>query len=113
MRDEEVKKLQNEATAEKKVTFTQDNNKRRGPSHGSGNWTGRNDNNGTMMSTPRSFTRGNFRPSNQNPNNFRQNRTPERMDYANTNKDRYHDYRGRPQYQSDQNRSSNWGSNNS
>ena len=112
MRDEEIKKLQNEATAEKKVTFTQDYNKRRGPSHGSGNWTGQNDNNGTMMLTQRSFTRGNFRPSNQNFNNFRQNRTPERGDYANTNKDRYNDNRGRPQYQSDQNRSSNWGSNN-
>ena len=37
MRDEEIKKLQNEATAEKKVTFSQDYNKRRGPSHGSGN----------------------------------------------------------------------------
>ena len=33
IRDEEVKKLQNEATAEKKVTFTHDYNKRRGPSH--------------------------------------------------------------------------------
>ena len=65
-----------------------------------------------MMSTQRSFTRGNFRPSNQNLNNFRQNRTPEQGDYAKTNKDRYNDYRGRPQYQSDQNRSSNWGSNN-
>ena len=112
MRDEEIKKLQNEATAEKKVTFTQDYNKRRGPSHGSGNWTGQNDNNGTMMSTQRSFTRGNFRPSNQNFNNFRQNRTPERGDYANTNNDRYNDNRGRPQYQSDPNRSSNWGRNN-
>ena len=71
MRDEENKKLQNEATAEKKVTFTQDNNKRRGPSHGSGNWTSPNDGNGAMMSTPRSFTSGKFRPSNQNPNNFR------------------------------------------
>ena len=64
IRDDEIKKLQNEATAEKKVTFTQDY-KRRGPSHGSGNWTGRNDNNGTMMSTSRSFTRGNFRPKNR------------------------------------------------
>ena len=60
MRDEEIKKLQKEATAEKKVTFTQDYNKRRGASHGSGNWTSRNDGNGAMMSTPRSFTRGNF-----------------------------------------------------
>ena len=72
MRDEEIKKLQNEATAAKKVTFTQDYNKRRGPYHGSGNWTSRNDGNGAMMSTPRSFTRGTFRPSNQDPNNFRQ-----------------------------------------
>ena len=78
MREEEIKKLQNEATAEKKVTFTQVYNKRRGPSHRSGNWTSRNDGNGAMMPTPRSFTRGNFRPSNQNPNNFRQNRPFER-----------------------------------
>ena len=52
IRDEEIKKLQNEATAEKKATFTQDYNKRRGPSHGSGNWASRQDSNGTMMSTP-------------------------------------------------------------
>ena len=112
MRDEEIKKLQNEATAEKKVTFTQDYDKRRGPSDGSGNWIAPNDSHGAMMSTPRSFTRRNFRPSNQNSNNLRQNRAPERGDYANTNRDRYNDYRGRPQYQSDQIRSSNWGSNN-
>ena len=87
MRDEEMTKLQKEATAEKKVTFTQDYNKRRGPSHGSGNWTSRNDGNGAMMSTPRSFTRGIFRPSNQNPNNFRQNRSSERGDYTDNNKD--------------------------
>ena len=35
MRDEEVKRVQNEMSAEKKVTFTHDYNKRRGPSHGS------------------------------------------------------------------------------
>ena len=39
IRDEEFKKFQNEATAEKKVTFTQDYNTGRWPSHGSGNWT--------------------------------------------------------------------------
>ena len=70
--DEEIKKLQNEATAEKKVTFTQDYNKKRGPSHRSGNWTRRNDDNGAMMPTPRSFTRANVRLSNPNSNNFRQ-----------------------------------------
>ena len=112
MRDEEIRKLQNEVTAEKKVTFTQDYNKRRGPSHGSGNWAGRNDNIGAMISTPRSFNRGNFRPSNQSPNNFRQNRPSEQGDYPNNNNDRYNDYRARSPYQSDQGQSRNWGSNN-
>ena len=36
IRDEEIKRIENERTAEKKVTFTQDYNKKRGPSHGSG-----------------------------------------------------------------------------
>ena len=111
IRDEEIKKLQNKVTAEKKVTFTQDYNKRRGPSHGSGNWTGRNDDNGAMMSTPRSFTRRNFRPNNQNPNNSRQNRPSERGDYTNNNNKRYNDYRARSPYQSDQDKSRSWGSN--
>ena len=83
LRDEEVKKLQNEATAEKKVTFTHDNNMRRGPSHGSGNWTRRNDDNGAMISTPRLFSRGNFRSSNHNSHNFRQNGLFEPGDYPN------------------------------
>ena len=112
IRDEEVQKLQNEATAEKKVTFTQDYNERRGPSHGSGNWAGRNDNNGAVMSTPRSFTRGNFRPNSQNPNTFRQSRPFERRDYPNNNNDRYNDYRARSQYQLEQDQPRNWGSNN-
>ena len=112
IRDEELKKLQNEATAEKEVTFTQDYNKRRGPSHGSGNWTGRHDDNGAMMSTPQSSTTGYFRPSNQNPNNFRQNRPLGRGDYTNYNNDRYNDCRARSQYQSEQDQSRNWGSNN-
>ena len=93
IRDEEIKRLQNEATAEKKVTFTQDYNKKRGPFHGSGNWTRRNDDNGAMMSTPRPFNRGSFRPNNQNSNNLRQNRLFERRDYPNNNNNRYNDYR--------------------
>ena len=112
IRDEGIKKLQNEATAEKKVTFTQDYNKRGGPSHGSGNWIGRNDNNGTMMSTPRSFTRRNFRPSHQNPNNFRQHRSSERRDYTDNNNNRYNDYRARSPYQSNQDKSRKWGNHN-
>ena len=112
MRDEEVKKLQNETTAEKKVTFTHDYNKIRGPSHGPGNWTRRNDHNGAMMSTPRSFTGGNFRPGNQNFNNFRENRPFERRDYPNNNKIRCNEFRANSPYCSDQDQSRNWGSNN-
>ena len=111
MRDEEVKKLQKKATAEKKVTFTQDYNKRRGPSHGSGNWTGRNDDNEAMMPTPRPFNRGSFRPNNQNSSNFRQNRPFERRDYPKNNNNRYNDYRANSPYQSDQDQSRNLGSN--
>ena len=36
IQDEEVKRVQNGMMAEKRVTFTNDYNKRRGPSHGSG-----------------------------------------------------------------------------
>ena len=103
--------MQNQVTAEKKVTFNQDYNKRRGASDGSGNWTERNDNNGAMMSTPRSFTRGIFRSKNQNLNNFRQNRPFERGDNTKNNNIRYNDYRVRSPYQSDQYQSKNWGSN--
>ena len=35
MRDEEVKKVQNEANAERRITFTNDYNKKTGPGHGS------------------------------------------------------------------------------
>ena len=100
IRDEEIKKLQNEATAEKKVTFTQDYNMKRGPSHGFGNWTRRNDDNGAMMWTPRSFTRGNFRLSNQNSNNFRQNRPFERRGYPTNNNNQYNDHRANSSYRS-------------
>ena len=64
------------------------------------------------MSTPRSFTRGNFRPSNQNSSNFRQNKPFERGDYPNNNNDRYNDYIAITPYQSNQDQSRNWGSNN-
>ena len=39
IRDEELKRIENERTAEKKVTFTQDYNKKRGPDHESQQWT--------------------------------------------------------------------------
>ena len=38
LRDQELKPLENERTAERKVTFTQDYNKKRGPDHGSEQW---------------------------------------------------------------------------
>ena len=107
-----IKKLQNEARAEKKVTFTQDYNKRRGLSHGSWSWTRRFDNYRAMMSTPRSFTRGNFRPNNQNCNNFRNNRAFERRNYPNNNNNRSNDYRANSPYHSDRDQSRNLGSNN-
>ena len=39
IRDEELKQIENERTAEKRVTFTQDYNKKRRPDHGSQQWT--------------------------------------------------------------------------
>ena len=101
------KKLQNEATAEKKVSFTHIYNKKHGPSHGSGSWTRRDDDNRAMMSTSRSFPRGNFQPRNQNSNNFRQNRLFERRDYLNNNNKWYNEYRENSPYRSDQNQSRN------
>ena len=85
IRDNEFKKLQNEATANKKHTLTQDYKKRREPSQGTGKWTSREcdigtrrsiayakklSHNGAMMSTPKPDTRRKFRPSNQSYNNF-------------------------------------------
>ena len=39
IRDEELKRIETQRTAEKKVTFIQDYNKKRGPDHGSEQWT--------------------------------------------------------------------------
>ena len=39
IRDEKMKRIENGRTAEIKVTFTQDYNKKRGPKHGSQQWT--------------------------------------------------------------------------
>ena len=38
IRDEELRRIENERTAEKKVTFTRDYNKKQGPAHGSEQW---------------------------------------------------------------------------
>ena len=43
IRDEELKRLMNERTANKKFTCTQDYSKKRGPNHGSEQWTRRQD----------------------------------------------------------------------
>ena len=60
IRDEELKRKENERTAEKKVTFTQDYDKKRGPDHGSEQWTRGQD----------------FRRRNQNFTNDRFRRSP-------------------------------------
>ena len=39
IRDKELKRIENERTTERKVTITQDYNKKRGPDHGSEQWT--------------------------------------------------------------------------
>ena len=39
IRDEKMKRIENERTVDKKVTFTQDYNKKRGSDHGSQEWT--------------------------------------------------------------------------
>ena len=61
-----------------------------------------------MMSTPRSFNRGNFRPNKHNSSNFRQNRPSERGNYTNDKNNLYNEYRARSPYQSNQNQSRNW-----
>ena len=55
-REEEVKRFENERTAERKVTFTHDYNKKRGPYHVSEQWTRGQD-----------FQRGNQNYNNDGP----------------------------------------------
>ena len=57
IRDEELKRIENERTAEKKVTFTQDYNKKRGPDQGSEQWTRGRD----FQRTNQIFTNDRFR----------------------------------------------------
>ena len=84
IRDEEIKRIENERTAERKVTFTQEYNKRRGRDHGSEQWTRgqafqrRNQNyniDGPTRNFPtssRKFSpRPNFAYENNQPNNRR------------------------------------------
>ena len=59
IRDEGLKRNENERTAEKKVTFTQDYNKKRGPDHGLQQWTrGQN-----FQRRNQNFTNDRFRSS--------------------------------------------------
>ena len=82
------------------------------PSHGSGNWTSRNDDNGAIMSCPQLDTRGKFRPNNQIYDNPGRNRPFERRDFSNNNNDnRYNDYRAGSPYQPHRGQSRIWGSN--
>ena len=72
VRDEELERIENEKTAEKKVTFTQDYNKKRGPDHGSEQWTRGQDfqkrnqnstNDGFRRSSPQSLSEFSPRPN--------------------------------------------------
>ena len=84
IRDEELKRIENERTAEKRVTFTQDYNKKQGPDHGSEQWTrgqgfqGRNQNftNDRFRISPNAYQNFSPRPNfaayrNNNSNNGR------------------------------------------
>ena len=62
IRDEELKRIENERTAEKRVTFTQDYNKKRGPDHGSEQWTRGQD----FQRRNQNFTNDRFRRSSTN-----------------------------------------------
>ena len=62
IRDEELKRIENERTAEKRVTFTQDYNKKRGPDHGSEQWTRGQD----FQRRNQNFTNDRFRISSAN-----------------------------------------------
>ena len=82
-RDEELKRIENERTAEKRVTFTQDYNKKRGPNHGSEQWTrgqdfqrrNNNYNNDGYRSSPNNYQNFSSRPNSaygtNRPNNGR------------------------------------------
>ena len=72
IRDEELKRIENERTAEKKVTFTQEYNKKRGPDHGSEQWARGQDfqrrnqnfiNDRFRRSSPKSFQHFSPRPN--------------------------------------------------
>ena len=64
IRDEELKRIENERTAEKKVTFTPDYNKKRGPDHGSEQWARGQD----FQRRNQNFINDRFRRS--SPNSF-------------------------------------------
>ena len=83
IRDEELMRIENERTAEKKVTFTQDYNKERGPDHGSQQWTRgqnfqrrnqNNNNDGPTRKFPTSHRSFSPRPNSAYENNHPDNR---------------------------------------
>ena len=81
IRDQELKRIDNERTAEKKVTFTQDYNKKRGPDHGSQQWTrvqdfhrrNNNYNNDGFRSSPNNYQNFSARPNSAYGNNLPNN----------------------------------------
>ena len=104
IREEELKQIENERTAEKKVTFTQDYNKKRGPDHGSEQWTRGQD----FQRRNQNFTNDRFRRS--SPNAYQSSFPRLNFAYTNNNSNDRRSYDQRPNQsfnKSDANRSGN------
>ena len=110
IRDEEVKRIENERTAEKKVTFTQDYNKKRGPDHGSQQWTRGQD----FQRRNNNYNNDKFRR--YSPDNYQNFSPTPKFAYGNDHPDNGRSFDQRPNQSSnrnDGNRSRNGSFNNS
>ena len=109
IRDEELKRIENERTAEKKVTFTQDYNKKRGPDDGSEQWTRGQD----FQRRNQNVTNDRFRRS--SPNTYQNFPPRPNFTYRNNSSNDRRSYDQRPNQslnRSDGNRSRNESFNN-
>ena len=90
IQDEELKRIENERTVEKKVTFTQDYNKKRGPDHGSEQWARGQD----FQRRNQNFNNDRFRRS--SPNSY-QNFSPRpNFTYRNNSSNDRRSFKQRP-----------------
>ena len=117
IRDEELKRIENERTAEKKVTFTQEYNKERGPDHGSEQWARGQD----FQRRNQNFTDDRFRRSSPNsyqnfsprPNfTYRNNSSNGRRSFdQRPNQSFNRSYGNRSRHESFKNQNGNWRNN--